>query len=174
MLFRRFSVALLLGLAGCGDAPEPPDHLTISGADPEQGRQLIRDYGCGTCHRIDGIRGSNGRVGPQLRDYAQRHLLAGILPNTPTTLVAWLMDPPALDPRTGMPNLGVSEAEARHMAAYLYTLGARDAPVYPPDPPLALKGRENPVLATPYPVDRPEDATGSRTRRTPAAILRSP
>ena len=37
-------------------------------------------------------------------------------------LTAWLRDPPAIDPSTAMPDLGLSEAEALHMAAYLYTL----------------------------------------------------
>jgi hypothetical protein len=70
-------------------------------------------------------------VGPPLDDYAQRVLLAGIVPNAPRTLVPWLMDPPAVDPDTAMPNLGVSEAEARDMATYLYTLGAEKVLVWP-------------------------------------------
>jgi cytochrome c1 len=37
-------------------------------------------------------------------------------------LSAWLRDPPAIDPATAMPNLGLSEAEALDVAAYLYTL----------------------------------------------------
>jgi cytochrome c2 len=172
---RHFLCAVLVaGLGACGEEAAPPDHLTVVGGNPGEGHRLIQAYGCGTCHRIDGVRGANGRVGPHLQDYAQRHLLAGILPNTPGMLVAWLMDPPALDPRTGMPNLGISESEARHMAAYLYSLGGRNAPVYPPDPPLALRGREEPVLGTSYPVDRVETSTTSRTQRTPAALLRSP
>jgi len=31
------------------------------------------------------------------------------------------MDPPANDPRTAMPKLGVSERDARDMAEYLYS-----------------------------------------------------
>ena len=37
-------------------------------------------------------------------------------------LTAWLRDPPALDPATAMPALGLSEPEAHDVAAYLYTL----------------------------------------------------
>jgi cytochrome c1 len=37
-------------------------------------------------------------------------------------LTAWLRDPPAIDPATLMPAMGLSEPEARDMAAYLYTL----------------------------------------------------
>ena len=44
------------------------------------------------------------------------------LPNRPDVLVAFLQDPPALVPRTGMPNVGLTLEQARHIAAYLYTL----------------------------------------------------
>jgi cytochrome c1 len=37
-------------------------------------------------------------------------------------LTAWLRDPPAIDPATAMPALGLSEAEALDIAAYLYNL----------------------------------------------------
>jgi cytochrome c1 len=36
--------------------------------------------------------------------------------------VAWLLDPPQIDPLTAMPAPGISEAEARDVAAYLYRL----------------------------------------------------
>jgi hypothetical protein len=48
--------------------------------------------------------------------------IAGRIPNLPDPLTRWLMDPPAMKPGTLMPNVGVSFAEARHMAAYLYTI----------------------------------------------------
>jgi hypothetical protein len=41
------------------------------------------------------------------------------------------MDPPGIEPRTGMPNLGLTEAEAKDIATYLYTLGADGVPVWP-------------------------------------------
>jgi hypothetical protein len=37
-------------------------------------------------------------------------------------MVAFLQDPPALVPATGMPNVGLDLDEARHIGAYLYTL----------------------------------------------------
>jgi len=55
---------------------------------------------------------------------AERAWVAGVLPNEPAALVRWIVDPRAVDPRTAMPDLGVSEAEARDMAAYLYARGA--------------------------------------------------
>jgi mono/diheme cytochrome c family protein len=145
-ILQAIAACTLAGLAACGDAPAPPSHLHVTGGDPEQGRSLIRQFGCGTCHRVQGVRGARGTVGPPLVAYAERKLLAGILPNTPRNLVPWLVDPPRIDPRTGMPPVGLSEAQARHVAAYLYSLGAADAGVYPNGPPLELGGREEPVL----------------------------
>jgi mono/diheme cytochrome c family protein len=164
--FRLPAVSLLImaAVSAC-NAVEPPAHLRIAGAEPERGRRLIQSYGCGTCHTIEGVRGARGTVGPTLNDYAARNLLAGILPNTPRTLVAWLIDPVAVDPRTGMPAMGLTEAEARHVAAYLYTLGASRAQVYPSGPPLDLDASEKPALPNRgQPIETPGDATPSPTK----------
>lgn len=128
----------LLATAGCGDAPPPP-HLRVAGGDAERGAIAIAAYGCGGCHTIPGIRGAEGTVGPPLTDFATRGYVAGVQPNWPRHLVRWIVNPPAISPQTAMPALGVSEQEARDIAAYLYTLGADKAAVYPPlpIPPLA-------------------------------------
>jgi cytochrome c2 len=125
---------LLLPLAGCLEQDEPPPHLQVMGGDAARGRALMRDLGCGACHRIPGVRNARAMVGPPLDDYAQRGYIAGVLPNRAANLVTWLRDPPAIRPGTAMPDVGLDEEEARHIAAYLYTLGAQDAQVYPPGP----------------------------------------
>ena len=51
-----------------------------------------------------------------------RAILAGELPNTPANMIRWVRDPQAVEPATAMPNLGVTEQQARDIAAYLYTL----------------------------------------------------
>jgi mono/diheme cytochrome c family protein len=148
-LGRGCAAVMIAGaLAACGEAPGIPEHLRIANAEPERGRALIHAYGCGTCHRIGDVRGARGTVGPPLDNFAERSVVAGILPNTPRVLVAWLVDPPAIDARTAMPAVGLDEAEARHVAAYLYTLGSARAQVYPPDPPLDLSRRAAPALGT--------------------------
>jgi hypothetical protein len=48
--------------------------------------------------------------------------IAGRFPNTPENLIAWIMHPQALDPGNIMPDMGVPEAVARDMAAYLFGL----------------------------------------------------
>jgi cytochrome c2 len=85
---------------------------------------LIAAYGCGTCHTIPGVPGARARVGPPLWGIADRAYIAGVLPNTESDMIRWLRNPPAVDPRTLMPNMGVSEQDARHIAAYLYALRA--------------------------------------------------
>ncbi|WP_306118855.1 MULTISPECIES: c-type cytochrome [unclassified Roseitalea] len=97
--------------------------MDIRGADPEIGRQTIVVSGCGSCHTIPGVANANGSVGPNLTDFAERAYVAGILPNRPGDLTRWLVNPPAIAPDTAMPDLGLNETQARHIAAYLYTLG---------------------------------------------------
>ncbi|HVF62444.1 MAG TPA: cytochrome C1 [Casimicrobiaceae bacterium] len=90
--------------------------------DAENGRLLLRQFGCGTCHRIPGVAGAQGNVGPPLEGIAQRIYLAGILPNQPDNMIRWIREPHSVNPRTLMPDLQVTEPHARDMAAYLYQL----------------------------------------------------
>lgn len=161
---RTIMLLACVGLAACSDKQSENSLLAIEGSEPERGRELVQAYGCGTCHMIEGVRGARGRVGTRLVNYAQQHLLAGILPNTPHNLIAWLMDPVALNPRTGMPSQGVTEAEARDIAAYLYTLGDEGRRVYPPDPPLPLPGQGEITTNLPDP-SVSQSGTTARTRR---------
>ena len=106
-------------LSACGR--EAPGTLTVGG-DPARGKSQIAAYGCGSCHVIPGVGGANGLVGPPLSKFAHRAFIAGEVPNTSDFLVRWISVPQAIEPGTAMPNLGVSEAQARDIAAYLYTL----------------------------------------------------
>jgi cytochrome c553 len=99
-------------------------HAAPSVEDAAQGLALIASgaHGCAACHTIPGIRAPRGIVGPDLAGFARRPFIAGQLPNTPDVLVSFLQNSPALVPKTGMPNLGLSAEDARRIAAYLYTL----------------------------------------------------
>jgi cytochrome c1 len=61
-------------------------------------------------------------IGPPLTLFARRAYIAGEAPNTARSLIQWIMSPQSIEPGTVMPALGVSEAQARDIAAYLYTL----------------------------------------------------
>jgi len=97
--------------------------LEVADGDPHLGKTLIAEYGCGACHTIPGIPRAHGSVGPDLAGLRDQAYIAGVLPNRPGDLVRWLENPPRHSPETAMPDMGVSEAQAEHMAAYLYTLG---------------------------------------------------
>jgi cytochrome c oxidase assembly factor CtaG/cytochrome c2 len=114
-------VACLVGLASCKQERERTA-AALTGGEPGRGKQVIRQYGCPSCHTIPGIREANALVGPSLEHIASRMYIAGVLTNTPEHMLRWLQNPPAVDPLTAMPNLGVTEADARDIAGYLYTL----------------------------------------------------
>ena len=119
----QLAVLLLvaLALAGCEEPEIPQSHRVIDG-DPNAGAHLIGDYGCPACHTIPGITRADGIVGPTLEGFGQRVYIAGVYPNTPDNLVRWIMEPPEMVPATAMPDMNVPEDQARHIAAYLYTL----------------------------------------------------
>lgn len=116
---RSISALLVaLSIAGCSKA-QP---VRVAGGDPERGRAAIARYGCVACHIVPGIGNPGSNVGPTLDGIARRTYIGGVLANTPENMVRWLRDPPAVDPRTAMPDMGIGEGEAKDIAAYLYTL----------------------------------------------------
>jgi cytochrome c2 len=94
----------------------------LTGGDPARGPALAIQYGCAGCHEIRGVRGPGGRVGPPLTSVAERVYLGGVATNTPENLVHWIVNPKGFSPKTAMPITGISEPEARHVAAYLLGL----------------------------------------------------
>ncbi len=107
-------------LAACDSSTPAPARVT--GGDVKLGKLLLAQYQCGACHQIEGVAAARGQLAPPLDAFGQRSYIAGSVPNTPEMLARWLVDPPALKPGTTMPAMGVSEEDARHMAAYLYSL----------------------------------------------------
>lgn len=111
-------VVLIVAATACGREESAP--RVVVGGDAVRGRQALERYGCGSCHEIPGVPRARGISGPTLRGLASRPYVAGSLPNDPANLAAWIRAPRSLDPRTIMPDLGVSEGEARDIATYLY------------------------------------------------------
>lgn len=110
-------------VCACADKTDMPRHLT--GADPVRGQAVVERVGCAACHTVPDVAWPKGSVGGPLAGFATRPLIAGRLPNRPDVLVTWLRDAPSLSPQTGMPPMPITEAEARDVAAYLYTLDDR-------------------------------------------------
>lgn len=107
-------------LAAACSLSEP--YRIVSGGDAQRGVKALEHYGCGACHVIPGVRNADGMVGPPLIWFGRRTVIAGEVANTPNELIAWLVNPQRIEPTTAMPNLGVSESDARDMAAYLLRL----------------------------------------------------
>jgi cytochrome c2 len=114
---RAIVAAVALVLAGCEPAPRH-----VAPGDAANGRLLLRQFGCGSCHRIPGVPDARGSVGPPLAAVARRVYIGGFVPNTPENMSRWIRRPSAIDPGTAMPDLQVDEVHARDMTAYLYTL----------------------------------------------------
>lgn len=98
-------LAWVLGNGGARIDAQPRDQLVA------RGRALFTEKGCYGCHTI-GAAGTP--IGPDLRRSGGRQSEA--------TLAHWLRDPSAQEATRHMPNLGLSEAEANALAAYLVSL----------------------------------------------------
>lgn len=94
----------------------------LTGGRLDRAEAHFTRYGCAGCHTIPGISRANGLVGPQLNSISRRVYVAGMLPNSPENLIRWIVNPREVNPKTAMPVTGISEAEARDVAAYLYSL----------------------------------------------------
>lgn len=115
-------LACIAMLAACTGGRVTHAYTAAVDGNPRHGKQLIESYGCGACHTIPGIQTARGVVGPPLMFFSRRTMIAGELPNSPENLMHWIENPPAVEPKTAMPNLGVTPDQAHDIAAYLYTL----------------------------------------------------
>lgn len=89
-----------------------------------EGKKLVGAKGCGNCHVIPGLSAAKGTLGPSLAGVGSRTSIAGgaVKVAGPDDLKKWILNPPALKPGTGMPNLGLTDDEATRIVAYLETL----------------------------------------------------
>jgi cytochrome c len=115
---------ILLTFGACGKQQNAVrrEAAELTGGDPNRGVAAIGRYGCGSCHTIPGVRGASALVGPPLQQIASRTYLAGRLSNSPDNLVKWIQHPQQVEPGTAMPEMHVTDTDARDIAAFLYTL----------------------------------------------------
>ena len=114
-------VWILFDVAGCSKSNsqiEPPGW----NAKINRGKTLVRVYGCQTCHEIPTVADARGFVGPSLGGVATKYYLAGELPNSPENLRRWIQSPHSINPRTVMPDMNVTDADAADIATFLETL----------------------------------------------------
>ena len=92
-------------------APEPA-------GDAVGGKEIFAKSACVGCHTIRGV--SAGVLGPDLTHFGSRKLFgAGLWETNAENVAAWVRDPPRLKPGSKMPNLHLSEADSKAVAAYL-------------------------------------------------------
>ena len=97
-----------------GQKATPPEP-TGAAAD---GQAIFAKSACVGCHTIAGV--SAGVLAPNLTHFGGRSTLAaGMWPNTPDNVAAWVRDPQRLKPGVKMPDLGLTEEQAKAVAAYL-------------------------------------------------------
>lgn len=114
-------VCAVIASSGCNRSVAD-DAIILTGGNPARGKDKIQYYGCPSCHTIPGIYGADGLVGPSLARIASRVYVGGVLPNTPENMIRWIRNAKAVDQLTAMPNMNVTDSDARDIAGYLYTL----------------------------------------------------
>jgi len=115
------AVAVVFCVSACsGEVNGVPEPRPSSDSSVEAGRRLIASYGCGSCHSIPGVPGADSLAAPPLNRFYERTYIGGEIPNIWNNLITYIQSPEKIEPGTVMPNLGVTEDEARDIAAFLY------------------------------------------------------
>ena len=113
-------LCLTAAAAACGSRVVK-DAERLTGGNVARGKAAIGKYGCAACHTIPGLEGATAMVGPPLGSVAVRQYLGGHLPNSPDNMIQWIQHPQMIDPSNSMPELGVTDQDARDLTALLYT-----------------------------------------------------
>lgn len=125
---------LAAALAPTAESAAPPP------GDPARGRDLLASKACTLCHRFTGAPNvAPGKLPIALDDAALRRGLdqAPDLRHArdrlrPAALVPWLLDPPRHKPGTPMPQIPLTELDARDLAAYILTVPLEPPPAVAP------------------------------------------
>lgn len=87
-----------------------------------KGRQRFMETNCINCHQIGGTV-AVGVFGPDLTHLMSRETIgAGVVPNTPENLRAWVRDPQLIKVGCLMPDLQLPDSDVDEIVAYLLTL----------------------------------------------------
>jgi putative membrane protein len=115
-------LAFAVAASACASSSSVREAESVTGGSVARGKPAIGKYGCAACHTIPGVEGATATVGPPLTRVAVRQYLGGHLTNSPANMIKWIQHPQAIDPKNAMPELGVTDQDAKDIAAYLYTL----------------------------------------------------
>ena len=116
------TIVLTSALSACGPTGQAKRWAAeTTGGEFDRGKVALQHYGCIACHTIDGVSQSEALVGPPLTRMAGRSYLAGNMPNNAQNLLHFIQHPRQVHNDTAMPEMGVTESDARDIAAYLYS-----------------------------------------------------
>jgi cytochrome c2 len=94
--------------------------IAMTQGNPDRAMESIVRYGCAACHNVPGAQMPGGLAAVPLAGVADRLYVGGVVENTPENLVRWIVNPKQFNPKTAMPVTGITEPQARDVAAYLY------------------------------------------------------
>lgn len=98
------------------DAREPQTDLE------QRGQDIFLQTACAGCHTISGTAGE-GTAGPNLSHFGSRQTIgAGILPNTPENLAAWVVNAQQFKPGAQMPPQPMPDEDVEALVTYLLSL----------------------------------------------------
>jgi cytochrome c oxidase subunit 2 len=99
---------------------QPAPQSRGQGAQYAAGEKLFASKGCVACHSLQAVNAPKGMVGPNLANIGARsYIAAGTLKNTDANLARWIRDPQGIKKGVLMPNLGLSDADAQALVAFL-------------------------------------------------------
>ena len=126
------SLILALERLAQASAPKPTSAAATTVTPTEtpvslaaQGRVMFVDRGCVACHVVSSVPEAVGTSGPALDgfgDPSKWPLIAGVLANTPDNTKRWILDPVSFKVDTAMLSVGLSDADADAIVAFLGTL----------------------------------------------------
>ena len=103
----------LLAASGCGTAGAERAAEQLTGGDPGRGRVGNPEVRLRRVSHHSWHRRREWPGGTPLTGVANRVYLGGVLANTPDNMVRWITHPRQVDEKTAMPEMGVTEREAR-------------------------------------------------------------
>ncbi len=93
---------------------------TFAGGNAAKGKEIVESVGCLACHsigdqtKVRALRGTSYDIAPELTRVGSKV--------TPGWIYDWVRNPRHYNPTTKMPNLRLTDGEARDVTAYLSTL----------------------------------------------------
>ncbi len=99
---------------------------SMTGGDPQAGKEKIVVHDCHSCHEIPGIPVNPQRRGPSLKHWAKQSTITKKWPNTPENVEDFLQHPERMLHGNGLNNemtmSRVKPGDAKDITAYLFSI----------------------------------------------------